>query len=74
MHGVFVQTQNLAQKLEKLETVLSPYERRVLREYISGKSVPEIAEDIGKTAKSVHNALFRIREKGKQFERCVETD
>lgn len=74
MHNVFVQTQNLVQKLEKLEKVLSPYERQVLREYISGKSVPEIAEDVGKSSKSVHNALFRIREKGKQFERCVATD
>ena len=74
MRSVFVQTQNFAQKLEKLDEVLSPYERRVLEEYISGKSVPEIAEDIGKNSKSVHNALFRIREKGKQFEHWIETD
>ena len=49
--------------------VLSPYERCVLREYISGKSVREIAQDLNKESKSVYNALFRIREKGKQLER-----
>ena len=74
VHRVFVQTQNLEQKLAELNKILSPYERRILLEYMSGKSAPEIGEEIGKSAKSVHNALFRIREKGKQFEQSVKTE
>ncbi len=73
-YRVFVQTQNLEKKLAELNEVLSPYERRVLLEYMSGKSAPEIGEEIGKSAKSVHNALFRIREKGKQFERSAKPE
>lgn len=66
---VLIQTENVEQAIERIAVVLSPYERCVLREYISGKSVREIAQDLNKEAKSVHNALFRIREKGKQLER-----
>lgn len=64
-----IQIQNIKQMVAGLEKVLSSYEKYVLQEYISGKSVPEIAEDIGKNPKSVHNALFRIREKGKRLEK-----
>ena len=66
---VLTQSENAEQAIERIVAVLSPYERCVLREYISGKSVREIAQDLNKESKSVYNALFRIREKGKQLER-----
>lgn len=49
--------------VEESRRVLSRYEQRVLNEYISGKSVPEISEELNKPQKSVNNALYRIRVK-----------
>lgn len=70
-HRVFAQTEDVEQTLARIEVLLSAYEKRVLQEYMAGKSVPEIAEEIGKKPKSIYNALFRIREKGKRLERLV---
>ena len=43
---------------------LSDYENRVWWMYVSGRSVSEIASDIGNVdAKSVSNAVYRIRKK-----------
>lgn len=42
---------------------LSAYERRVLLCYAEGKTPSDIADELGKSAKSVSNALYRIRVK-----------
>lgn len=42
---------------------LSGYERRVLLSYAEGNSVSDIAVELGKSTKSVSNALYRIRVK-----------
>ena len=65
---VFSQAGNMEQMLVKIEGMLSAYEKQVLRAYMAGKSVSEIAGEVGKEPKSVYNALFRIRQKGKQLE------
>ena len=54
--------------VERISGVLSSYEKRVFSEYMLGKSVSEIAEDLGRSTKSVSNAMFRIREKVKVLE------
>jgi RNA polymerase sporulation-specific sigma factor len=43
--------------------VLSGYEQNVLSEYMSGKTVAEISDELNKSQKSVNNALYRIRTK-----------
>ena len=43
--------------------VLSRYEQNVLSEYMSGKTVAEISDELNKSQKSVNNALYRIRTK-----------
>ncbi len=48
---------------EKLSVVLSKYETAVLKEYLAGKSYSDIAQDLGKTEKSIDNALQRIKKK-----------
>ena len=48
---------------EQIEQVLSPYEKTVFEQYISGKSVKSISLSVGKTEKSVSNAVYRIRVK-----------
>lgn len=47
----------------RIRSVLSPYENCIFEQYISGRSVKCISAGVGKTEKSVSNALYRIRVK-----------
>ena len=47
---------------------LSEFEREVLRLYLSGEEYLEIAKELGRTAKSVDNALRRIKMKVAKYE------
>ena len=49
--------------LRRVDTKLSSNERTVLYLFLSGLSYREIAERLGKTPKSVDNALQRVRHK-----------
>ena len=49
----------LAEASEKL----SPYEFRVFRGRTEGKKISEIAEETGRSVRSVNNALYRLRSK-----------
>ena len=66
------ETQLLANESEKeikaaLQGLLSDFEGSVLSPYLEGYSVREIAERLGCTAKSVGNAILRIRRKLAQY-------
>ncbi len=54
--------------MEKMHSVLSGYEYRVLEEYAKGKSVAQIAKELCKNERSVNNALYRIRHKAKMLQ------
>ncbi len=57
-------TKELGTKLLALaENSLSPYEKNVFALYIEGKRASEISKNVGKSEKSVNNAIFRIRSK-----------
>ena len=56
-------TQGMQKQIERL---LSPMEQEILRSYIEGESYTEIAKRMGKKAKSIDNALQRIRRKLKK--------
>ncbi len=47
----------------RIEKKLSSFEKEVLKYYLTGLSYADIAEAVGKTEKSVNNALTRIRKK-----------
>ncbi len=47
----------------RIREQLSPYENRIFDQYISGRSVKSISCNVGKSEKSVSNALYRIRVK-----------
>lgn len=49
--------------LAQAELTLSPYEKKVFSLYINGRRANEIAKIVGKSEKSVNNAIFRIRSK-----------
>ena len=42
-------------------------ERRVLKEYLAGKKYPEIAKLLGKSYKTIDNAMQRIRKKINEY-------
>ncbi len=47
----------------KISSILSDFEMRVLELYLSGSSYQEIADALGKSAKSIDNALQRTKRK-----------
>lgn len=49
--------------IKVIESKLSKFEHQVLDEYLTGASYEEIGERLGKTAKSIDNAVQRIRAK-----------
>ena len=46
-----------------IRTELSPLENRIWWAYMAGSKVSDIAVTVGKPEKSVHNAIYRIRQK-----------
>ncbi len=55
----------------KMGKILSPLEMQVLRKYIDGKSYFEISKELGRSIKSVDNALQRVKNK---LEKLIETN
>ena len=53
----------------KIGEVLSSLEMEVLNSYLDGKSYQEIASDLDRQAKSIDNALQRVKRK---LEKCLE--
>lgn len=47
----------------KMSRILSPLEMQVLKKYIDGKSYFEVADELGRSVKSVDNALQRVKNK-----------
>lgn len=52
---------------QKMAEVLSPFEEKVLAQYLAGKSYKEISVDLNKEAKSIDNAIQRIKKKIEKF-------
>lgn len=58
-----IDRENVGRLNELIKSTLSKLENRVFRLYAVGYSTSEIAERLGKTEKSVDNAIFRARKK-----------
>ncbi len=67
-----IESRDTEQTVERISGVLSPYEKKVFFEYMSGRSAREIALKVGRSVKSVNNALYRIKEKVKAWETGAE--
>ena len=59
----FIDKENVLNLQEKFRSPLSEFERQVLDLYLEGDHYQEIAVRLGKTPKSIDNALQRIRRK-----------
>lgn len=60
---LIISQENLKNIHHQISSVLSPLEQEVLSEYLDGKSYQEIAERLGRHAKSIDNALQRVKRK-----------
>ena len=58
-----ISRENHARMRRIIDEALSPLERKVLLAYLDGKSYQEIAEQTGRRAKSIDNALQRVKKK-----------
>lgn len=58
-----VEQENYLALYDRICNSLSPYENRVWWLYLSGRTAAEIGGQLGKDAKSVQNAVYRIRRK-----------
>ena len=47
----------------RIDRALSDFENKVWRSYVAGCSSREIAQTLGKSEKSIDNAIFRVRQK-----------
>ena len=55
--------EDVARVMAIIEHELSPYEKKIFSLYMLGRTSDEIALSVGKTKKSVSNAIYRIRVK-----------
>ncbi len=60
---IFLVREQLLSVYSAIDFKLSDYEKYVLNMYIDGFSYPEISQRVGKSVKSVTNAIARIRNK-----------
>lgn len=60
---IFIKEEELQYMRDKIELLLSSFERRVLKLYLSGRSYQEIGRLLGKSEKSIDNALQRLKRK-----------
>ena len=58
-----MEEEQLAELTARIAGVLSPYEESVFSLLVAGEKSGEIAEHLGKSEKSVSNAVFRIQAK-----------
>lgn len=58
-----VQDEERALLKKRICDLLSSYEMQILEDMLAGKKVHEIAVHLGKTEKSVSNAIYRLRAK-----------
>lgn len=64
---LFIDKEHTAMLEKKLLSMLSRFERQVIELYMDGKDYQQIAEILGKSSKSIDNALQRIRAKAGQL-------
>ena len=59
--------EKLHEMAKEINNLLSPFEKKVLKKFMSGVTYTEIAKDMQKTPKSIDNALRRIKIKLKSI-------
>ena len=65
--------ENMEKRYQLIDKQLSSMERQVLKLYLEGGSYEKIAEEMGRSEKSVDNAIQRLKKKLKKVEKSVDT-
>ena len=65
--AVFMENTLSALLTDEDSVLFSSMERRVLKEYLAGRKYPEIAKLLGKSYKTIDNAMQRIRKKINEY-------
>lgn len=65
--SIVIDKENAQIVQQKIRERLSPLERQVMDLYLEGRNYTEIAEILGKSPKSIDNAIQRMRGKGREF-------
>lgn len=65
--SIIIDQENALTLQKEIKKSLSPMENQVLEYYLSGRSYSQIGEAMGKSAKSIDNALRRIRGKIRDY-------
>ena len=65
--AVFMENTLSALLTDEDSVLFSSMERRVLKEYLAGRKYPEIAKLLGKSYKTIDNAMQRIRKKISEY-------
>ena len=65
--------ENMEKRYQLIDKQLSSMERQVLKLYLEGGSYEEIAEEMGRSEKSIDNAIQRLKKKLKKVEKSVDT-
>ena len=68
-----INQENLEKRYHLIDEQLSSMEKQVLKLYLEGDSYEEIAEKMGRSEKSVDNAIQRLKKKLKKVEKSVDT-
>lgn len=63
MEDLYIELETSGRRAQQIETLLSDFERRVLKLYLSGHSYQRISNALSTTTKAVDNALQRVRRK-----------
>ena len=59
----YLEDERFRKLCKQVREQLSEYENRVWWQYVTGVSVSDIAAELGRDERSVHNAIYRIRKK-----------
>lgn len=61
--AAYLEDEGFRKLCREVREQLSDYENRVWWQYVTGVSVADIAAELGRDERSVHNAIYRIRKK-----------
>ncbi len=64
---IMITREHFSSMIEKMSELLSKFEWRVMNLFLDGKSYSEIAKKLGKSEKSIDNALQRIKKKVEKY-------
>ncbi len=65
--SIIIDQENAVHMKKNIRQQLSKFENQVLEMYLDGDNYLEIAQQLGKTPKSIDNALQRIRNKVREY-------